>query len=120
MPCAAVPCQMAGNRRFVGAAAAVASGFGRLIWKHGVSVPVPGNEIMRSIVLGATGIVGGHIVERLVRAGSRPIAVSRARRQATAEVEWIAADLAAPETLRLPPFATLYCTVHAGLLARAL
>jgi nucleoside-diphosphate-sugar epimerase len=80
----------------------------------------PGNEIMRSIVLGATGIVGGHIVDQLVRAGERPIAVSRAPREGAADVEWIKADLAAPENLQLPPFTTLYCTAHAGLLARAL
>ena len=75
---------------------------------------------MRSVVLGATGIVGGYIVDRLVQAGERPIAVSRGRREATADVEWIEADLAAPQTLDLPPFTTLYCTAHAGLLARAL
>jgi nucleoside-diphosphate-sugar epimerase len=75
---------------------------------------------MRSIVLGATGIVGGHIVDRLVRAGERPIALSRSRRDVTADVEWIEADLAAPEALDLPPFTTLYCTAHAGLLAGAL
>ena len=75
---------------------------------------------MRSIVLGATGIVGGYIIDRLVKAGERPIALSRSRRDATADVEWIEADLAAPEALNLPPYATLYCTAHAGLLARAL
>jgi nucleoside-diphosphate-sugar epimerase len=75
---------------------------------------------MRSIVLGATGIVGGYILDRLVKAGERPIALSRSRRDATADVEWIEADLAAPEALNLPPFTTLYCTAHAGLLARAL
>jgi nucleoside-diphosphate-sugar epimerase len=75
---------------------------------------------MRSIVLGATGIVGGYILDRLVKAGQRPIALSRSRRDATADVEWIEADLAAPEALNLPPFTTLYCTAHAGLLARAL
>jgi nucleoside-diphosphate-sugar epimerase len=75
---------------------------------------------MRSIVLGATGIVGGYIVDRLVQAGDRPIALSRSRRDATHDVEWIEADLAAPEALNLPSFTTLYCTAHAGLLAHAL
>jgi nucleoside-diphosphate-sugar epimerase len=75
---------------------------------------------MRSIVLGATGIVGGYIVDRLVQAGDRPIALSRSRHEATSEVEWIEADLAAPEALNLPSFTTLYCTAHAGLLAHAL
>lgn len=75
---------------------------------------------MRSIVLGATGIVGGYIVDRLVQAGDRPIALSRSQRDATRDVEWIEADLAAPEALNLPSFTTLYCTAHAGLLAHAL
>jgi hypothetical protein len=46
----------------------------------GCSRPFPGddtgepgsrNEIKRSIVLGATGIVGSHIVDQLVQAGER-------------------------------------------------
>jgi nucleoside-diphosphate-sugar epimerase len=75
---------------------------------------------MRSIVLGATGIVGGYIVDRLVQAGERPVALSRRRHDTTADVEWIEGDLVAPETLKLPPFSTLYCTAQAGLLAGAL
>jgi nucleoside-diphosphate-sugar epimerase len=75
---------------------------------------------MRSVVIGATGIVGSYIVDRLVRAGERPIALSRSQRKSTADVEWFEGDLAAPERLNLPPFRTLYCTAHVGLLATAL
>ena len=75
---------------------------------------------MRSVVIGATGIVGNYIVDRLVRAGERPIALSRSERKSTDDVEWFVGDLAAPERLKLPPFKTLYCTAHVGMLARAL
>jgi nucleoside-diphosphate-sugar epimerase len=75
---------------------------------------------MRSVVIGATGIVGSHIVDRLVQAGERPIALSRSERKSTDDVEWFEGDLAAPEKLKLPPFKTLYCTAHVGLLATAL
>ena len=75
---------------------------------------------MRSVVIGATGIVGSYIVDRLVRAGERPIALSRSERKSTDDVEWFEGDLAAPERLTLPPLKTLYCTAHVGLLATAL
>jgi len=75
---------------------------------------------MRSVVIGATGIVGSYIVDRLVRAGERPIALSRSERKSTDDVEWFEGDLAAPERLKLPPFKTLYCTAPVGLLATAL
>ena len=75
---------------------------------------------MRSAVVGATGIVGGHIVDNLVRRGERPIALSRSKRESAALVEWFEGDLNAPETLKLPPFTTLYCTAHVGMMAAAL
>jgi nucleoside-diphosphate-sugar epimerase len=75
---------------------------------------------MRSAVLGATGIVGSYIVDRLVHNGERPIALSRSKRQTTADVEWIKGDLNTPETLNLPPFTTLYCTANVALLEAAL
>jgi nucleoside-diphosphate-sugar epimerase len=75
---------------------------------------------MTSVVLGATGIVGGHIIDRLVQAGERPIGLSRSKHESTADVEWLDGDLSAPETLELPPFTTLYCTANVGLLATAL
>src|ERR1700682_1374424 len=75
---------------------------------------------MTSIVIGATGIVGGYIVARLAQAGERPIALSRAAHHGAADVEWIQGDLAAPEALNFPSFTTLYCTAHVGLMAAAL
>lgn len=75
---------------------------------------------MTSIVIGATGIVGGYIVARLAQAGERPIALSRTGRHGADDVEWIQSDLAVPGALKLPSFETLYCTAHVGLLADAL
>jgi len=75
---------------------------------------------MRSAVIGATGIVGGYIVDNLVRTGERPIALSRSRRESTADVEWLEGDLSSPEMLKFPAFTTLYCTAHVGLVAAAL
>jgi nucleoside-diphosphate-sugar epimerase len=75
---------------------------------------------MKSAVIGATGIVGGYIVDRLVRNGERPIALSRSKRASTAEVEWFEGDLTVPAMLKLPSFTTLYCTAHVGLMATAL
>lgn len=74
---------------------------------------------MPSIVVGATGIVGGFIVEQLVQAGVRPLALSRTP-HAAAGVDWLLGDLAHPAALNLPTFDTLYCTVEIGLLADAL
>ncbi len=73
-----------------------------------------------SVVFGATGIVGGHIVRQLVLSGERPVALSRSPHRADADVEWIVGDLSRPQGLPLPPIATIYCTAHAGLLGRAL
>jgi nucleoside-diphosphate-sugar epimerase len=75
---------------------------------------------MRSVVIGATGIVGGHILERLVRAGEKPIALSRSRREAAAGIEWSQGNLTMLETLKLPVFTTVYCTAPVDLLANAL
>jgi uncharacterized protein YbjT (DUF2867 family) len=49
---------------------------------------------MTSLVVGATGIVGGYIVEHLVRNGEKPIAFSRSRRRDD-KIEWRHVDLAA-------------------------
>ena len=48
---------------------------------------------MRSVVIGATEIVGSYIVDQLVRAGERPIALSRSERKSTDDVEWFEGDL---------------------------
>lgn len=60
-----------------------------------------------SLVIGGTGIVGGYIVERLILAGERPLALSRSP-QSKPGIEWVQGDLQNPETLKLPAFATLY------------
>lgn len=74
---------------------------------------------MRSVVFGATGIVGGHIVAHLVRAGEKPVAVSRSPHP-SGSVEWVTGDLMAPQSLQLPDVDRLYCTVEVGALADAL
>ncbi len=73
----------------------------------------------RSLVIGATGLVGGHILRNLLQAGERPIALSRSPRNATG-VDWFCGDLEKPETLKFPPFTLMYCTADAILLAEAL
>lgn len=74
---------------------------------------------MRSVVIGATGIVGGYIVAHLIQRGERPLALSR-KPQTPANIDWVQGDLAAPADLKFPEFASLYCTVGIDLLADAL
>jgi nucleoside-diphosphate-sugar epimerase len=76
-------------------------------------------EPAKSLILGATGLVGGHIVEHLLRGGIRPMALSRSP-QSRPGIDWFRGDLARPDTLKFPPFATLYCTADATLLPAAL
>ncbi|MBR0713099.1 SDR family oxidoreductase [Bradyrhizobium liaoningense] len=78
------------------------------------------NERTSNLVIGGSGLVGGYIVEHLVRRGEPVYAMSRSPRPATSGVEWIQADLQEPDTLRVPRFTTLYCTTDAILLADAL
>jgi nucleoside-diphosphate-sugar epimerase len=73
----------------------------------------------KSLVIGATGLVGGYIVEHLLRTGERPLALSRSRHDRS-DIEWLPGDLEKPDTLRCPPFTTLYCTTDAILLPPAL
>ena len=73
----------------------------------------------RSLVIGGTGLVGGYIVEHLLDRGERPLAMSRTP-HSKSEINWIHGDLRKPDELRIPPFATLYCTADAALLASAL
>ena len=75
---------------------------------------------MQSLVLGATGLVGRHIVNHLVAAGEHPFALSRSAHTATRDSRWFTGDLEDAGTLSFPPFQTLYCTVHCPLLAGAL
>jgi nucleoside-diphosphate-sugar epimerase len=72
-----------------------------------------------SLVIGGTGLVGGYIVENLVRRGERPFVLSRSQ-QNRPGVDWFCGDLAKPDTLQFPAFAALYCTADAVLLAEAL
>jgi len=76
-------------------------------------------EDARTLVIGGTGVVGGYIVEQLVRRGERPVVLSRSQRD-TPGVEWIRGDMAQPATLNLPAITTLYCTADAILLANIL
>jgi nucleoside-diphosphate-sugar epimerase len=73
----------------------------------------------KSLVIGATGLVGGYIVEQLLRSGEHPMALSRSPRNAT-DIDWLRGDLEQPDTLDFPAFTTLYCTANAVLVADAL
>ena len=75
---------------------------------------------LQSVVLGASGIVGGHIVRQLLLAGERPVALSRSPRADSRDVRWFHGDLADPGSLKLPASSTIYCTAHSLLLAKAL
>jgi nucleoside-diphosphate-sugar epimerase len=72
-----------------------------------------------SLVIGATGLVGGYIVQHLNRSGERPLALTRSA-QTDQAAHWFRGDLTQPAALDFPPFATLYCTANAALLADAL
>lgn len=74
---------------------------------------------MKSIVIGATGIVGGYIVEQLVRSGQRPFALSR-QAQSDPRIDWIQGDLAAIGALSIHDCDTVFCTADVSLLANAL
>ena len=86
--------------------------------ENGVSERVE-PQVAKSLVVGGTGVVGGYIVEHLIRAGERPLALSRSP-QNKPDVVWFQGDLQDPRTLVFPPFTTLYCTADAVLLPAAL
>jgi nucleoside-diphosphate-sugar epimerase len=73
----------------------------------------------KSLVIGATGLVGGYLLDNLIGRGERPFALSRTRRE-RAGADWFIGDLGKTDTLTLPNFSTLYCTADAILLAQAL
>jgi nucleoside-diphosphate-sugar epimerase len=73
----------------------------------------------RSLVIGGTGLVGGYIVEHLLRRGQRPFVLSRSPRN-TPGVDWFQGDLEKADSLSFPAFSTLFCTADAILLAGAL
>ncbi|MBI5321054.1 MAG: epimerase [Bradyrhizobium sp.] len=70
-------------------------------------------------MIGGSGLVGGYIVEHLMKRGQRPLALSRVPRS-DGRVDWYRGDLHHADALKLPPFATLFCTTDAVLLAEAL
>lgn len=72
-----------------------------------------------SLVIGGTGVVGSYIVEHLLRNGHCPFALSRSP-HSSKSIRWICGDLELPDTLKLPRFATLYCTADPVLLANNL
>jgi nucleoside-diphosphate-sugar epimerase len=76
-------------------------------------------EEAKSLVIGGTGLVGGYIVEHLLRVGQRPFVLSRTDRDIPG-ADCFHGDLEKPETLKFPAFTTLYCTADAILLANAL
>ena len=73
----------------------------------------------KSLVIGATGLVGGYVLAHLIRRGERPYALSRAKQSRT-DADWLVGDLTRPQTLQFPAFTTLYCTADAILLAQVL
>lgn len=78
-------------------------------------------EREKSLVIGGTGLVGGFIVDHLVRGGARPLVLSRSHQpQGRPDVDWFCGDLETPDRLKFPAFSTLYCTAEAVLLANAL
>ena len=72
----------------------------------------------KSLVLGASGLVGGHIVRHLSKR-MRPYGLSREVRTESG-VEWIKGDLANPQSVAWPDVEIIYCTASARLLADAL
>jgi nucleoside-diphosphate-sugar epimerase len=77
------------------------------------------NEEAKNLVIGGTGLVGGYIVEHLIRRGERPAVLSRSE-QVKPGIDWLRGDLEKPDTLNLPPVGIVYCTADAILLADAL
>ena len=72
-----------------------------------------------SLVIGGTGLVGTYILDHLLQRRERPLVLSRSARDRP-DVGWLRGDLEKPETLKFPPFVTLYCTTDAILVAPAL
>lgn len=80
-----------------------------------------GNRFMaKSLVIGASGLVGGYIVQHLMARGETPFALSRSPRQNSEAVEWFVGNLLDPAAIDIPPFQTLYCTALAEQLVLAL
>ncbi len=74
---------------------------------------------MQSVVIGATGVVGSFIRQKLIESGERPYGLSRHYQQGIDGTIWIRGDLSSPELI-LPPTDVIYSTVHPSILATAL
>lgn len=71
------------------------------------------------LVIGATGMVGGAILRRLVAEGGRPRALSRQAQPDRGEADWLRGDLAALDQRQLAPLETVLATAPAALVADA-
>jgi nucleoside-diphosphate-sugar epimerase len=74
---------------------------------------------MQTLILGATGIVGGHIVLQLARKGEQPFALSRNGHAKQSGVRWLAGDLEHSDDLSLPSCDVVFSTVHPALACKA-
>jgi nucleoside-diphosphate-sugar epimerase len=72
-----------------------------------------------SLVIGASGLVGSHIVRHLFMESKPAFCLSRTEQSET-RVQWIKGDLADPEGISWPEVEVIYCTASARLLADAL
>src|SRR3954451_10362202 len=70
---------------------------------------------MKSLVFGASGMVGSYIVRELENALEPPWRVSRQPIEG-----WIRADLARPSTLDLPRADVIFCATNARVFAEAI
>lgn len=70
-------------------------------------------------MIGGTGLVGGYLLDHLIRRGERPYALSRSQ-QVRPNATWFIGDLEKPQTLKFPDFTRLFCTANAVLLSRVL
>lgn len=74
-----------------------------------------------TLVIGATGHVGGHVLDQLAARGEEPFALSRRPQPADKRVRWATGDLADPESLAGSLDAgNVICTASIALLARSL
>lgn len=70
-------------------------------------------------VIGATGMVGGSIVRRLIAEGAQPVGLSRQARPPADGVRWVAGDLADLSCAPLPPLDVVFATAPVGRVADA-
>jgi nucleoside-diphosphate-sugar epimerase len=74
---------------------------------------------MKSVVFGATGMVGSSIAALLARSGDAVVAVSRSPRQSDG-LSWTVADLTRPETIALPKADLVFCATNAIFFAKSI